>query len=128
MSLNISRTTQPLRFDIGIGSAGFADVIDSPSEGKPQSTLLPGSTTVSLALDEIFPTGIKVSAEIMRALVAENSAYLRTSGGFAETARSALHTLREMKSPAADAAAADLENLLIDTDLLERYRLALLET
>ena len=28
MSLNVSRTTEPLRFDTGIGNASFAEVMD----------------------------------------------------------------------------------------------------
>ena len=47
MSLNVSRTTEPLRFDVGIGSAGYADVISSPDAGEPQKSLMPGTTTVS---------------------------------------------------------------------------------
>ena len=39
MSLNVSRTTEPLRFDTGIGNASFAEVADSPVEGQPQRTL-----------------------------------------------------------------------------------------
>ena len=31
MSLNVSRTTEPLRFDTGIGQAGYAEVMDSPA-------------------------------------------------------------------------------------------------
>ena len=127
MSLNVSRTTEPLRFDTGIGQAGFAEVIDSPVSGQPQKTLLPGSTTVTQAIDELFPDR-SVGGEVMRALVAGNSAVLRTPSGFAQTARSAKRALKERGSPAADDAAAEIETLLADTDLLERYRMSLLET
>ena len=64
----------------------------------------------------------------MRALVAGNSAVLRTPSGFAQTARSAMRALKERGSSAADNAAAEIETLLADTDLLERYRMSLLET
>ena len=127
MSLNVSRTTEPLRFDTGIGQAGYAEVMDSPIAGQPQKTLLPGSTTVTQAIDELFPDR-SVGGEVMRALVAGNSAVLRTPSGFAQTARAAMRALKERGSPAADDAAAEIETLLADTDLLERYRMSLLET
>ena len=128
MSLNVSRTTEPLRFDTGIGQAGFAEVIDSPVSGQPQKTLLPGSTTVTQAIDELFPPDRSVGGEVMCALVAGNSAVLRTPGGFSRTAHAAVRTLKERGSRAADDAAAEIETLLADTDLLERYRMALLES
>jgi len=127
VSLNVSRTTEPLRFDTGIGQAGYAEVMDSPVAGQPQKTLLPGSTTVTQAIDELFPDR-SVGGEVMCALVAGNSAVLRTPGGFAQTARSAMCALKERGSQAADDAAAEIETLLADTDLLERYRMSLLET
>ena len=128
MSLNVSRTTEPLRFDVGIGSAGYADVISSPGAGEAQKSLLPGSTTVSQAVDELFPSDRSVDGEIMRALVAGNSAMLRTPSGFAETARRTLDSLRGRRTPSAGRAARELEGLLADTDLFERYRMSLLET
>ena len=127
MSLNVSRTTEPLRFDTGIGQAGYAEVMDSPIAGQPQKTLLPGSTTVTQAIDELFPDR-SVGGEVMRALVAGNSAVLRTPSGFAQTARSAMRALKGRGSTAADSAAAESETLLADTDLLERYRMSLLGT
>lgn len=128
MSLNVSRTTEPLRFDVGIGAAGYADVIDSPASGQEQKVLLPGTTTVSQAIDELFPTDRSVASEILSALVAANPPQLRTAGGFSRTARATLKSLRGKGTEAADAAAAELETLLADTDLFERYRLSLLET
>ena len=128
MSLNVSRTTEPLRFDVGIGSAGFADVISSPGAGEAQKSLLPGATTVSQAVDELFPSDRGVDGDIMRALVAGNPPSLRTSGGFADAARRTVLTLRERGTSAADRAAREIEGLLADTDLFEHYRMALLET
>ena len=128
MSLNVSRTTEPLRFDTGIGNASFAEVMDSPVNGQPQRALLPGSTTVSQAVDALFPSDRAVADEIMSALVARNSILLRTSGGFNIAARKAAQTLRGRGTAAADAAAHEIETLLADTDLFERYRMALLET
>ena len=128
MSLSVSRTTEPLRFDTGIGQASYAEVMDSPLAGQPQKTLLPGSTTVTQAIDELFPPDRSVGGEVMCALVAGNSAVLRTPSGFAQTARAAMRALKERGSAAADDAAAEIETLLADTDLLDRYRMALLET
>ena len=70
MGMSVSRTADPLRFDVGIGKAGYADVIDTPSAGEPQKSLLPGTTTVSQALDELFPQDRSVDGEVMRAMVA----------------------------------------------------------
>lgn len=128
MGIGVSRTTEPLRFDVGIGRAGYADIIDTPAAGEPQKSLLPGTTTVSQALDELFPPDLSVDGEIMRAMVAGNPAALRTPGGFSETARSTVRALRDSGTAAADGAAHEIENLLADADLLERCRMALLET
>jgi len=124
----ISRTTEPLRFDVGIGRAGYADVIDAPEAGGPDKALLPGATTVGRATDGIFPPDDGVDGEIMRELAAATPAALRTPGGFSETARQTLRSLRKGATAAAEQAASEIENLLADADLLERCRLALLET
>ena len=128
MGLSVSRTTEPLRFDVGIGRAGYADIIDTPSAGEPQKALLPGATTVSQALDELFPPDRSVDGEIMRAMVAGNTSYLRTPSGFSEAARGAARSLRSRGTATADDAAREIENLLADADLFEHYRMALLET
>lgn len=128
MALNVSRTTQPLRFDTGIGNASFAEVMDSPAAGQPQKPLMPGSTTVSQAVDALFPTDRAVGDQIMAALVAANPISLRTPNGFLSAARAAARALRGRRTTAADAAAHEIETLLADADLFERCRLALLET
>ena len=128
MSLSVSRTTEPLRFDTGIGNASYAEVMDSPVSGQPQRALLPGSTTVTQAVDALFPADRAVADEVMSALVAGNSAQLRTPGGFNQTARRAAKSLRSRRTGAADAAAHEIETLLADGDLFERYRMSLLET
>ncbi|MCR5415070.1 MAG: hypothetical protein K6F50_10145 [Kiritimatiellae bacterium] len=128
MSLGVSRTTNPIRFDTGIGKADYAEVMSDPAAGSAQRPLLPGSTTVSQALDEIFPTGRDVGGEIQRALVADNSTSLRTSAGFNQTARDTLAALRNGGTEAASLAADEIDALLADTDLFEHYRMALLET
>ena len=128
MSIAVPRTTEPLRFDVGIGHAGYAEVMDAPLAGQLQKSLLPGTTTVSQAIDDIFPPDRGVGGDVMRALVAANPAYLRTPGGFNSAARQSAARLRKRGSAAADGAAREIENLLSDTDLFEHYRLSLLET
>ena len=128
MSMNVSRTTEPLRFDVGIGQAGYAEVMDAPLAGQPQKSLLPGTTTVTQAIDELFPPDRGVGGDVMRALVAGNPAQLRTPGGFNGAARGAAALLRGRGTSVADDAAREIENLLADTDLFEHYRLSLLET
>ncbi len=128
MGIGVSRTADPIRFDVGIGRAGYADVIEAPYAGEAQKTLLPGTTTVSQAVDALFPTDSGVSGEILAALVAANPAALRTGAGFHDAAGRALRALRGRKTPAADRAADEIERLLADADLLERCRLTLLDT
>lgn len=128
MSLGVSRTTDPLRFDTGIGTATFAEVLDTPAAGELQKALLPGSTTVSQAVDALFPTDRAVRDEILAALVAGNTVALRTPSGFNAAARHAARSLRARSTDAADRAAHEIETLLADVDLFERYRMALLET
>lgn len=126
--MKTSRTTETIRFDTGISVAEYASGEGGAPGGERQKQLLPGSTTVSEALSNIFPEGESVVGEIMRALVAGNSAYLRTPSGFSETARRALRSLRAEKGEAAARAARELESLLADTEVFEHYRAALLET
>ena len=128
MAMQVSRTTQAIRFDVGIGQTGYAEVIDSLDAGAPQRALMPGTTTVSQAIDELFPADRSVSGEIMNAMVAENSATLRTSNGFNRLARTVSASLRKRGSAAAGRAAHEIETLLADTDLFEHYRATLLET
>ena len=122
------RTTETIRCDTGISVAEYASGEEGAPGGERQKQLLPGSTTVSEALANIFPEGESVVGEIMSALVAGNSAYLRTPAGFSLTARSALETLRSQKGDAAARAVRELESLLADTEVFEHYRAALLET
>ena len=128
MSLNISRTTEPLRFDTGIGHTGYAEILDGPVAAEQTGVLLPGATTVTESLDALFPFEKDVSADVMRALVAGNPSSLRTQNGFGSAASDALRVLRGAGTPAANAAADEIDALLEDIDLLERYRMALLET
>ena len=126
--MKVRRSTEMIRFDTGISMAEYADMPAGAEAGEGQRSLLRGSTTVSQALANIFPEGQSVGGEIMSALVAGNSAFLRTPAGFKETARRTLHDLRGKKGAAAKRAVAELEGLMADTEVFEHYRAALLET
>ena len=128
MNIGISRTTQPISFDTGIGRADYAEVMADPAAGTAQKPLMPGSTTVTQAIDELFPSDRSVGDDVARALVADSPTLLRTSSGFGQAARDTLAALRERRTEAADAAAHEIAALLADTDLFEQYRMALLET
>lgn len=126
--MKAGNTTEVIRFDKGISEAEYREAPFGQSKAKPEPQLLPGSTTVSEALMNIFPEGDSVGGEIMRALVAGNSAALRTSRGFNETAKETIRHLREKNSEAARAAVRELTGLLADTELYEQYRASLLES
>ena len=120
--------TETISFDRGISMAEYNEQPFGQSKAKAEPPILPGSTTVSEALMGVFPEGESVNGEIMRALVAGNSAFLRTPGGFNGTARQVLRKLRGKGTAAADAAVAELNSLLADTELFEQYRSTLLES
>jgi hypothetical protein len=122
------RATETISFDRGISMAEYNEQPVGQSKAKIEPPILPGSTTVSEALMGVFPEGESVNGEIMRALVAGNSAFLRTPGGFNETARQVLRKLRGKGTAAADAAVVELNSLLADTELFEQYRSTLLES
>ena len=122
------RATETISFDRGISMAEYNEQPFGQSKAKAEPPILPGSTTVSEALMAVFPEGESVNGDIMRALVAGNSAFLRTPGGFNETARQVLRKLRGRGTAAADAAVAELNSLLADTELFEQYRSTLLES
>ena len=126
--MNVSRTTQALTFNTGVSNAEWASGIVGQTPGQTQSALLPGSTTVTAALDDVFPEARTAANDILAALVAGNGPALRTPGGFNLAARKALRALRARKSDAAGRAARELGSLLADTELFESYRAALLET
>ena len=117
-----------LSFDQGVKDAEYAMTPQGQTPGVVQKSLLPGSTTVSEALSEVFPEGQHLEGEIMRALVAGNLMQLRTEHGFSSAARRTIRTLRGRKTKAADAAVRELEALLADTELLNEYRASLLES
>ena len=126
--MNLQRVTSSVQFNTGISTADWTSGTVGQTPGQTQGTLLPGSTTVSEALSDIFPRET-VGAELLAQLAAAGSAVaLRTSGGFAAAMRKTLRTLRGKKGGKASAAARELESLLADTELLDRYRAALLES
>lgn len=126
--MTTNRITSAVQFNTGISTADWANGTVGQTPGQTQRTLLPGSTTVSEALSDIFPRET-VGAELLVQLAEAGSAVgLRTSGGFAAAMRKTLRTLRGKKGGKAAAAARELESLLADTELLDRYRAALLES
>jgi len=127
--METSRITQGIRFDTGIRTADWSDKPVGQTAGRTQGPLLPGSTTVSEAMTEVFPTDRTVGDEIFAALAAEaSSPRLRTSSGFRAAAGKTIRSLRGRKGRASEEAARELEALLADGDLLDHYRAALLET
>ena len=127
--MKVGRTTEAIRFDNGISVAEYAEgEVGYSAKTKMEQGLLPGSTTVSDALSDIFPEGKGIAGEIMGALVAGNPAYLRTPAGFSEVARDTIGILHEKKTEVAERAAYELEQLLADSELCEQYRASLLET
>ena len=127
--MKVDRRIEPdFRFDTGVKDAKYAQEPQGQTPGVTQKPLLPGSTTVSEALAEVFPEGRHIDGEIMRALIAGNPMQLRTEHGFSATAMKVIRTLRGRKTKAAEAAVRELESLMADTELLNQYRAALLET
>ena len=129
MSVSMNRVTQGVSFNNGIRTAEWNEKPVGQTLGQTQQPLLPGETTVSEALESVFPKDPTLSAQILGLLAAAgNSTLLRTSNGFHLAAKKAISNLRGKKSEKAKAAADELENLLSDTELLDFYRASLLET
>ena len=127
--MKVHHTTESIRFNAGISVAEYAEGnVGHSARDSQEQPLLPGSTTVSDALSNIFPEGQSIAGEIMSALVAGNSAYLRTPNGFNQIARETIRLLHEKNTPEAARAARELDTLLADTELFEQYRAALLES
>lgn len=126
--MEVSRTTHALTFNTGVSNAEWTSGVVGQTPGQTQQTLLPGSTTVSAALDRIFPENRTAADAVFAALVAGSTPALRTPSGFNAAARKALRSLRGRKGAAAARAARELGSLLADTELFESYRAALLET
>lgn len=133
-AMNVNRTTQGVSFNTGISMAEYNEAPAGQTPGQTQRSILPGSTTVSEALANVFPKDPTASGQIMGMLAAAgNSTLLRTGNGFHMAAKKAIRNLRgkngkDGKGEAAGRAAEELENLLDDTELLDQYRAALLES
>ena len=87
--MEVSRTTHALTFNTGVSNAEWTSGVVGQTPGQTQQALLPGSTTVTAALDEIFPEARTAAADVLAALVAGNGPALRTPGGFNAAARKA---------------------------------------
>ena len=129
MSVSLNRVTQGVTFDNGIRTAEYNEKPVGQTLGQTQQSLLPGETTVSEALESVFPKDPTVGGLISAALAQEGSLMaLRTAHGFRSAATRTMRTLRGSKGCAAQSAADEIEALLEDTDLLDRYRASLLES
>jgi len=129
MSVSLQRVAHGVTFDKGIRDADWAEKPAGQTTGGTQHSLLPGETTVTAALESVFPKDPTLSGLVARALAQAGSAMsLRTAGGYRRAAMKTVASLRGAKSRAAQAAAAEIEALLEDSDLLDRYRAALLES
>ena len=129
MSVSLNRVTHGVTFDNGIRTAEYTEKPVGQTLGQTQQPLLPGETTVSEALASVFPKDPTVSGLIAGALAqAGSSMTSRTARGFRSAANHTLKTLKGMKGASAQAAAEEIEALLEDSDLLDGYRAALLES
>lgn len=127
--MNVNRTTYGVSFNTGISMAEYNESPAGQTPGQTQKSILPGSTTVSEALANVFPKDPTVSGQIMGLLAqAGSSMALRTANGFHAAAKKAIRSLRGAKGKAAGRAAAELETLMEDTELLDFYRAGLLES
>lgn len=127
--MNVSRTTYGVSFNTGISTAEYNDAPAGQTLGQTQSRILPGSTTVSEALANVFPKDPTVNGAVLAELAAAgNSLLLRTASGYRSAAKKTIANLRGKGGKASGRAAEELERLLDDTELLERYRAALLES
>ena len=127
--MNLGRVAESVSFNTGISMAEYNEAPAGQTPGQTQRSILPGSTTVSEALASVFPRDPTVGGQIVGLLAeAGASTLLRTSNGFHAAGRKAIGTLRGKGGKTAERAAAELEGLLADTELLDFYRASLLET
>ena len=127
--MNVNRTTHGVSFNTGISMAEYNQAPAGQTAGQTQGSILPGSTTVSEAMETVFPKDPTVMATLLGQLaVAGSSLALRSGNGYVTAARKAIRNLRSMKGGAASRAADEIETLLDDAELLECYRAALLES
>jgi len=127
--MNISRTANRVSFNTGISTAEYTEAPAGQTLGQTQKSLLPGSTTVSEAIDSVFPKEPSILSVILGEMAAAGgNPALRTTRGFRLAAEKTIAALRKGKGKASRAAADDIERLLEDEDLLESYRAAILES
>ncbi len=133
--MSLDRVASSVSFNTGISMAEYNEAPAGQTAGTTQRAILPGSTTVSEALASVFPRDPTVAGQITGLLAeAGASTLLRTAGGFHAAARRTIDNLRRKGGKdgkgggAAARAAAELEGLLADTELLDFYRASLLET
>ncbi len=127
--MNLGRVTESVSFNTGISMAEYNEAPAGQTPGQTQRSILPGATTVSEALAAVFPRDPTVGGQIIGLLAeAGASTLFRTANGFHAAARKAIGNLRGKGGKAAERAAAELEGLLADTELLDFYRASLLET
>ena len=127
--MTLNRVTEQVSFNTGISLAEYNESPVGQTPGRTQGQILPGSTTVTEALSAIFPRDPTVTGTILAMLAeAGNSPALRTANGFHAAATKTIRSLREKGSDKSNAAARELENLMADTEVLDRYRAALLES
>lgn len=129
MSVTLNRVTHGVHFDNGIRNAEYNEKPVGQTLGGTQQPLMPGSTTVSQALENVFPKDPTVSGLIAEAIAAAGDMpELRTASGFRAAAKRTIRLLHGRKGSAAQKASEEIENLLADTELLDQYRAALLES
>lgn len=129
MSVGLNRVAEQVSFNTGISLAEYNDSPVGQTPGRTQGQILPGSTTVSQALATLFPKDPTSMGAVLSMLAeAGSSTALRTANGFHAAAKKTLRSLREKGGKKADAAARELETLMADTELLDQYRAALLES
>jgi len=127
--MTINRTTHEVSFNTGISMAEYNEAPAGQTRGQTQGSILPGSTTVSEAMEAVFPKDPTVAGLILGQLAAAgNSLALRTHGGFRTAAEKAIRNLRMRGGTAGARAASELDALLEDTELLDTYRASLLES
>lgn len=127
--MTLNRVTEGVSFNTGISMSEYNETPAGLTKGQTQGPVLPGSTTVTEALDSVFPRDPTVGGAILGILAAEgNSTLLRTANGFRLATHKAIKSLRGKKGEAAQRAADELEALLDDTELLDFYRASLLES
>ena len=127
--MTLNRVTEGVSFNTGISMAEYNEAPAGQTKGMTQGTVLPGSTTVSEAIDSVFPKDPTVESAVLAALAAEGaSTRLRTSRGFRQAAQGAIRSLRGKNTEKSKRAAEEIDALLEDTELLDFYQASLLES